>query len=113
MIFDPARDNRLEVIEVGIHIEADAMETDPAANADSYKGDFLFAPVITRNPYANAVWLPLRFDAERGERCDDPFLQIFHERAQPLSTRLQIEHRIDDPLPRSVIGRKPSPRASV
>src|ERR1700730_1719181 len=56
------------------------------------------------NPDSNTVPPPLALDIELSQRRDDPLFQRANEGAQVGFSAVEIEHHIDHPLARSVIG---------
>src|SRR5258706_372401 len=93
--------------EVGIDIEADAMEAYPALHPDADGGDLVLAAlalVPPAHPDADPVLPALAADVEGRERADQPFLQVGHEPAHVAAAPLQVKHHVGDALARSVIS---------
>src|SRR6266436_5871535 len=104
---DAARHDAAEMAEVGIDIEADAMEAYPALHPDADGGDLVLAAlalVPPAHPDADPVLPALAADVEGRERTDQPFLQVGHEPAHVAAAPLQVKHHVGDALARSVIS---------
>src|SRR5262249_20078592 len=106
-VADPTRHDAAEMAEVGIDIEADAMEADPALDPDADGRDLVLAAlalVRPAHPDADPVLSALATDVEGRERADQPFLQVCHEPAHVPATPLQVKHHVGDALARPVIS---------
>src|SRR5215467_583879 len=104
---DPTRHDAAEMGEVGIDIEADAVQAYPALHPDADGGDLVLAALAlvgAAHPDADAVLPALPADVEGRERADQPFLQVGHEPAQVAAAPLEVEHRVGDALARPMIG---------
>src|SRR5258708_36925494 len=103
---DPARHDAAEMAEVGIDIEADAVQAPPALHPDAYGGDLVLAApalVAPAHPHAYPVLPALATDVEGRERADQPFLQVGHEPAHVAATPLKVKHHVGDALAGPVI----------
>src|SRR5262249_15209404 len=97
--------------KLGMDVERDAVQADPALHADADRGDLVLAaarPVVAANPDADAVVAALALDVEGGERADDPFFERDDEAAHVAAAALEVEHQVDDALARPVIGELPA-----
>src|SRR5262245_46838578 len=96
--------------KVGIDVDRDAVQADPALNTDADGGDLVLAArlVVPAHPYTDAVLAAFTVDAEGCERADDPFLERDNEAAHVTAATLEIEHQVDDALARAVIGELPA-----
>src|SRR5690606_16871104 len=92
-----------------LHIQRDAVETDPTADADADGGDLVLAQCAAGagavDPDADAALAPLALHAEFGERLDQPFLEAANEAAHVATAPGEVEHHIGHALPGAVIGR--------
>src|SRR5260370_10854178 len=78
---DPARHDAAEMAEVGIDIEADAVQAHPALHPDAYGGDLVLASlalVAPAHPHADPFLPALAMDGVGRERADQPFFQVCH-----------------------------------
>ena len=88
------------------------MQRHPAADADADRGDLVLGnrAVRKRRPVVRATQTPTRssrrspVDAETAERGDDPGFKCRHIASNVRRARIQVEHRIGDPLAGPVIG---------
>src|SRR5262245_20692106 len=102
-----AGDDRCKMLQLRLDIDGDAMEGDPALQADTDGGDLvLVAGALVRppDPDPDAILAPLAADVEGDQRPDDPFLETCDIGADIGSPALQVEHHIGDPLARPMIG---------
>jgi hypothetical protein len=76
------------------------------AHAD--RRDLVLASVAARHPDADPALAPLGAHVEAGEGADGPVLEIGHEAADVLLAGAQVEHGIDHPLARPMIGVLPA-----
>jgi len=104
MLADAAGDDSIEMAEVGIDIERDAMKGHPPANADADGGDLLFASGAAVDPNPDASLATAAVDTEMRERADQPLFQLADELADIGAPPAQIEHHIGNPLAGAVIG---------
>ncbi|MBA7705861.1 hypothetical protein ES703_114701 [subsurface metagenome] len=96
-----------EVREVGLDVDGDAVEGNPAAQAHADRGDLVLmasALIWAFDPDADAVLAPFAADVEMRQRADDPFLQPRHIGAHVGPAALEVEHHIGDALAGPVIG---------
>ena len=113
---DSARDDAVEMAEVRVNIDREAVEADPFAQADADGGDLVFGFgagghnrfVVTGDPDANATWADVSGDIELIECRDHPSFELFYKRAHILAAFANVEHHINHPLARSVIGVLPA-----
>src|SRR6202011_888853 len=70
----------------------------------------LFRP---RDPDPDPVRAPLALDIESAQRRDDPGFQRAHEGAQIRVSAIEIEHHINNPLARAMVGELAAPAALV
>src|SRR5258708_9591382 len=108
---DAARHDAAEMAEIGIDIEADAMQAYPALHPDADGGDLVLAAlalVPPAHPHADPVLPALAADVEGRERADQPFLQVGHEPAHVAATPLKVKHHVGDALARPVIRELPA-----
>src|SRR3981081_779926 len=80
-IRDAAGDDRVEMPEVRLDVDGDAVERDPAPQPYADGGDLVFeawALVRPADPDADAILAPLAAHVEGGQRPDDPFLETSH-----------------------------------
>ena len=103
----PAGNDAVEMAEIGIHIQADAVIAHPAPHPNADGRDLVFAP-LAPHPNPNPVLAPLAFHIERSKRCNQPFLKPRHKGPHILSPFFQIKHDIGHPLPGPVIGILPA-----
>src|SRR6202030_3228118 len=106
-LVDAARHNAGEMAEVGIDVEADAVQAHPAFHPDADGRDLVLATLAlvgTGHPYADPVLPALAANVEGRQRADQPFLQVGHESAHVAAAPLEVEHRIGHALARPVIG---------
>lgn len=107
VLADATGDDAREVREVGVHVDREAVEADPAAKADAYRGDLVFYVVsLVRpfDPHTDAIFSGFSLHTEAIESVDGPCLKEGYERPDVPKMPSHIEHDIDDPLTRSVIG---------
>src|SRR5262249_34503782 len=91
-IADAARHDAAEMAEVGIDIEADAMQAHPALHSYADGGDLVLAAralVRAAHPDADPVLPALAADVEGRKRADQPFLEVGHEPAHVAATPLK------------------------
>src|SRR5262245_22280855 len=100
MVAHAARHDAGEVVEVGIDVETDPMEADPAAHPDADGGDLVLARwrPCTAHPDADAILPALADNAEGFERQDQPALETGDIGADIGAAVLEVEHDISDPL---------------
>src|ERR1700724_1082798 len=97
LIGDAARHDAGEMREIGIDVERDAMQADPAPHADADGRDLVFPAlglVGAAHPYADAVLPAFALDVERRERTDEPFLEVGDEAAYVAAAPFEVEHHI-------------------
>ena len=99
--------------EVGLHVQADAVEGDPAPELHPDGGDLVLTHRGARraalHPDAHAARPHLRADVEGQERPDHPGLQRLDEGAHVAPPGVEVQHDIGHPLPRPVIGELAAP----
>src|SRR5688572_7215229 len=95
----PARNDEVEVLEGGVHIERKAVAGDPAGNADADGRQLLIA-----DPRARESGHATGGDTETGRSPDHHFFEIADVTVNVTAVRLQIEYRIADKLPRPMVG---------
>src|SRR5262245_38954612 len=94
------------MFEVWLHVERDAVEAHPFAQAHADGGDLvLAAPAWTfaLHPHANASVAHFAFHVEAIERADDPTFKIGDEFGHVAAALAQIEHHVRHTLTRAVI----------
>src|SRR5215469_4789468 len=96
---DPARDDRIEVAEIGRYVQREAVPGSPAADADADRSDLARA-----DPYASHRIAARRFDTELGERVDHRSFQIAQILGHVAVAAFEFEYRIADQLSGTVIG---------
>ena len=79
------------------------MQGDPATDPYS-KGRDLRLVGSFANPDADSAWGTMSIDAQFFERRDDPAFERVHQPANIAPALVEIEHQVDDSLPRPVIG---------
>ena len=102
-----AGNDGVEMAQIGLHIDGDAVERYPAPQPHADGGDLVLeslALVRPADPDADAILPPLAAHIEGRERPDDPFLEPRHIGAHVGPPQLQVEHDIGDPLAGAVIG---------
>jgi hypothetical protein len=113
---DAAGNDPLEVAQVGLEVDAQPMEADPAAQAHADGGDLVLAqrpvgvrrPVGAGHPDADAARAALPPHAELGQGVDDPVLEGADEPAHVPAAAVQVQHDVGHALPRPVIGVLPA-----
>eukprot|EP00966_Prymnesium_polylepis_P207853 4814640-Prymnesium_polylepis.1 len=80
------------------HVEREAVHRDPARDAHAERANLGAA-----HPHARAARDALALEAERAERADHALLQCAHVPVQVLPVGAQVEHGVDDELPRAVV----------
>src|SRR5258708_33328305 len=78
---DPARHDAAEMAEVGIDIEADAVQAHPALHPDAYGGDLVLAAlalVEPAHPHADPVLTALATVVEGSVPADQNVLYVCH-----------------------------------
>ena len=108
---DPARHDAAEVLEVGLDVEADAVEAHPVAQPEADRGDLVLdigATLRPAHPDADAIGPDLAGNVEPRQRGDQPRLQQRHEAADIATATAQVEHHVGDALTRPVIGELPA-----
>ena len=102
----------VEVREVRLDVQADAVEGHPAPDPDADGGDLVLrglALVGPAHPHPDPVLPALAADVEGIEGGDDPGLQGRHVAAQVRRAAVQVQHHIGHALAGAVIGVLPSP----
>src|SRR5262245_65406766 len=94
----PARHDEVEVAEVGGVVEREAVTGDPARNPDANCGELFLT-----DPHARQTANAFRLDAVVGRDTNEHFLQIANVAMNVAPIRFQIDDRIADNLPRSVV----------
>src|SRR5581483_7230836 len=87
------------MLELRIDVETHAVKAHPAADAHADARDLGAA-----HEDADRAFAPLAFDAEGGERSDQPILEPGDESADVAAAGCEIEHHIDHALARPMIG---------
>ena len=111
-IFDATRDNTRKVREIRLDVDRDAVQRDPALQADPDCGDLVLvgrASFRPRHPDADTILAPFAADIEGGEGANRELLKAGHIGADVRTAALEVEHQIDHPLPGTVIGELPTP----
>uniref|UniRef100_A0A0N4Z8I6 DNA helicase n=1 Tax=Parastrongyloides trichosuri TaxID=131310 RepID=A0A0N4Z8I6_PARTI len=109
---DAAGHDAAEMIQVGLHVQADAVEADPFADFHADGGDLVLtapARALAFDPDADAPLTHPRLDAELIQSADDPVFQAMHEGAHVLAAPVQVEHDISHALAGTMIGELPAP----
>src|SRR5882672_2974858 len=91
---DPARHDAVEMGEVGIDVEADAVQADPALHSYADGRDLVLpvgALVGAAHPHADPVLAAFTADVEGRKGADKPFLQVGHESAHVAAAPLEVE----------------------
>ncbi|MNY16473.1 hypothetical protein D3C86_1497400 [compost metagenome] len=104
------------MVQVRLHVQADAVEADPFADLDADGGDLVFAGparALALDPYADTALAHSSLDAELIQSADDPVFQTMHEGAHVLAAPIQVQHDIGHALARPVIGELPAPPRAV
>ena len=104
-----AGDDAVEMAEVGIDVQADAMEAYPTPQLHADGGHLVFAPVALRHPDADAALAHLAGDAQPGQRANDPGLQRLHERPHVATARRKVKHHVGHSLARPVVRELAAP----
>src|SRR5579863_3496714 len=98
--------------KIGRDIERDAMEGDPASDADAERGDLVLRRrpikpgglIRPRDPDADAILARLARHAEKTKRVDQPGFESADKGAHIRPSALQIKHHISDALAGPMIG---------
>ena len=98
--------------EVGIDVDREPVEADPAAQLDPDGGDLVLARravgagrlVGPHHPDADPAGAALAGHVEVGEGGDHPILERGDEAAHVATAGIEVEHDIDDPLAGPVVG---------
>src|SRR5690606_41267410 len=108
--------NSSEMAEIGRDIEAQPMEADPSADPDADGRDLvlsLLTLIGPAHPHTDSVRPALALDAEDRQRINHPAFERSDEGSNVTDPAAHVEHDIDDPLTRTVIGELPSTARSV
>jgi len=98
-----ARDDQIEVTEIGVHVEGEAVRRDPARDVNADRRD-LAAPSVN----ASQALDPKRFDAEVWQRAYQDLFQVAHVTMHVFTVRAEIDDRITDDLTQPVISYFPA-----
>ena len=94
MIADAAGDDPVEMRQIRLDVEADAVEGHPAAELDAYGGDLVFprrrARRLAFDPDADPALPGLALQAEGVERINDPSLQRPNEASRVTAALPQV-----------------------
>ena len=96
---DAARDDEVERIEVGRHVEREAVQGHPLLHVDADARD-----LAARGPHAGQSGVAIRLDAEVAERLDQHVLEPPQVPVEVLAMCPEVEDRIADQLARTVEG---------
>src|SRR5690242_2843252 len=113
MLADAAGNDAAVMREVGIHIEGDAVVSDPLAHAYANGGDLALAPAAVVDPDADLPSAPLALQIEAREGADHPLLEAGDEAAHVAGAVLQVEQHIGHALAGPVIGVLPAAARSM
>lgn len=93
--------NGCEILEIGVYVESKAMTRDPAADVDSNRSNL---PIL--DPHTQLFAAPTRFriNAQLRQGCDKNPLQVMNISSNVTSVGVEIDDRIANQLPRSVVG---------
>jgi len=94
-----ARDDEIEIGEVGRDVEGEPVPGDPVARVHADRGDLLAA-----GPHSGERSIPFAGNSIVGERVDQRFLDLSQVPVQILLVALEIDDRISDELAGSVEG---------
>ena len=97
---DAARHDQVELREVGVHVEREAVARDPARDADADGRELVRRRPRRRSAPARA----LGRDAEVGRRPDQHLFEVAHVAVHVAAIRPQIDDRIADELAGTVVG---------
>lgn len=111
MIPNSARNDQSKIVEVGGDVEREAVHRHPAGDANAQRGQLLALDPDTDVGILFIV--SPRFDAEMGNGSNDHFLEIPHVAANVATVRGEVENRIADQLPRTVIRNVSAPSRFV
>src|SRR3546814_4190535 len=92
------------MLEIRLEVDGDAVEGDPAPDANADGGDLVLAAAASRDPDADPAVSPFAPDVEAGKRLDHPFLQVVDEAADIRIAALQVEHDVGHALSWAMIG---------
>src|SRR5439155_16938108 len=98
-IRDSARNDQVEIAEVGCVVERKSVTGDPSGNADTDGREFLLP-----NPYAGQAGNPSSLDPVIPRHSNQHFLQIANVAMDVAAIGFQIDDRIPDDLTGTVIG---------
>lgn len=101
MIPNSTRNDQSKVVKVGGDVERKAVHRHPAGDANAKRGQLLAIDPDT--DVGILLIVSPRFDAEMGNGSNDHFLKIPHVAANIATVRGEVENRIADQLPRTVI----------
>src|SRR5262249_51426549 len=93
--------------EFAVVIDRNAVQRDPALDADANGCDLVLASGALAgpaHPHAYAIPAPLTRYPKVRQRAHDPFFEIVNETAHVPPAAVQVEHRINDALSGAVIG---------
>src|SRR6185503_3078035 len=98
-IRDAARNNQLEIFQPGVDVEREPMARDPAGDANADRTN-LFSP----DPRARQAFNAMRRDGIVGANANHHLFKIANVSMHIAPVGTQIENRVADDLPGSVIG---------
>lgn len=93
-----ARDDPVEIAQIGVHIERETVRRDPALEMDADRRDLSFRRVDAGQSFDSEC-----FDPEVGERPHQHFLEITDVKMDVFLVRRQVYDRITDDLSEPVI----------
>src|SRR6185369_13003684 len=93
-----AGDDQVEITEVRVDVECKAVRRDPARDVNSDRGDFT-APGV----YARQTLDAKRLDTKIRQRPDQNFFQIADVTMEVFAIRAEVDNRIPNDLPETVI----------
>src|SRR6476620_3935048 len=106
-----ARHDRVEVRQIRLDVDGDAVERHPAPQPHADGGDLVFkawslvAPIY---PDADAILAPFALHVESRQRPNNPFLKASHISPHVGPPPPQVEHYVGHPLAGAVIGELPT-----
>ena len=99
LVADPTGDDHVEVREVGVHVEREAVHGDPAADSNADRADLAVA-----DPGAVQARDPRRGDAQVGARANHRLFEQLHVAADVTAVGVEVDDRVADELAGAVVG---------